>query len=72
VDKFIFRTKIKTLWEVKDDCSCFICGKHGRCYRLFKAPNYDRTDDKQPEFLCEECSRNKVEELKKRGVKIPS
>ena len=70
VDKFIFGSKIKTLWEVKDHSSCFACGKQGRSYRLFKAKNYDRTDDKHPEFLCEVCSRLKVEELKKRGVII--
>ena len=71
VDKFIFRAKMKNpLWEVKDDVPCHLCGKKGRCYRLFKAKNYDRTDDKNPVFLCEECSRLKVEQLKSRGVKI--
>jgi len=72
VDKYIFRAKNKNpLWEVKDDTSCFLCGKKCRCYRLFKAKNYDRTDDKTPIFLCEDCSRKKVEQLKSRGVKIP-
>jgi len=72
VDKFIFGAKMRNpLWEVKDDFQCFACSKKGRCYRLFKAKNYDRTDDKNPRFLCEECSRNKVEELKRRGVEIP-
>ena len=72
VDRFIFRTKIKNpLWEVKDETPCSVCGKTSRCYRLFRAKNYDRTDDKNPIFLCEECSRKKVEELKERGVEIP-
>ena len=72
VDKFIFRPKTKNpLWEVKDNTLCFVCGKTSRCYRLFRAKNYDRTDDKNPIFLCEECSRKKVEELKERGVSIP-
>ena len=71
VDKFIFRPRVHTLWEVQDDTVCHVCNKKGRCYRLFKAKNYDRTDDKNPIFLCEDCSRKKVEELKQRGVKIP-
>jgi len=71
VDKLIFRAKMKNpLWEVKENSVCFLCGKKCRCYRLFKAKNYDRTDDKNPTFLCEECSQKKVEELKRRGVKI--
>jgi len=71
VDKLIFRTRMKNpLWEVKDNAECSLCGKKGRCYRLFKARNYDRTDDKNPIFLCEDCSRQKVEQLKNRGIKI--
>ena len=71
VDKFIFRAKINNpLWEVKDDTTCAVCGKNCRCYRLFKAKNYDRTDDTTPIFLCEDCSRKKAEEIKKRGVQM--
>jgi len=71
VDRWIFKPKMRNpLWEVKDDTSCALCGKKGRCYRLFKARNYDRTDDKSPIFLCEDCSRQKVEQLKNRGIKI--
>jgi len=71
VDKFIFRAKIHgPLWEVKDNTTCDICGKPGRCYRLYKAKNYDRSGDKNPIFLCEECSRLKVEQLKSRGVNV--
>jgi len=72
VDKLIFRPKIKNpLWEVKEDASCSGCGKQGRCYRLFRAKKYDRTDDQRPIFLCEGCSKKKVEELRQRGVEIP-
>ena len=70
VDRLIFRATKNPLWEVKDDTVCCMCGKKSRCYRLFKAKNYDRTDDKNPIFLCEDCSRQKVEQLKKRGVRI--
>jgi len=71
VDGYIFRTKVTNpLWEVKEDTQCFVCGKQGRCYRLFKARHYDRTNDPQPEFLCEECSKKKAEQLRQRGIDI--
>jgi len=72
VDRYIFRAKIKNpLWEVKENTQCFACGKQCRCYRLFKARNYDRTNDEYPKFLCEECSKKKVEQLRLRGVDLP-
>ena len=71
VDKYIFRPRMDNpFWEVKEETECSLCGKQCRGYRLFKAKNYDRTDDKNPEFLCEDCSRQQVEQLKSRGVKI--
>jgi hypothetical protein len=70
VDKFIFSYKILTLgWEVKEKISCADCGKISRGYRLVKSSNYDRINAK-PEFRCEECSRKKAENLKKKGVKV--
>lgn len=69
VDKFIFTTDILSQWEVKENISCIDCGKVGRGYRLVKSENYDRTDA-DPEYRCEECSKRKSEELKKRGVKF--
>ena len=73
VDKFIFRPKLKNpLWEIEDNYQCFDCGKERcRCYRLVKAKNYDRLDDKKPEFRCEACSEKRTAELRKRGVAIP-
>jgi len=72
VDKFIFRTKLKNpLWEIRDNTDCFDCGKKNcRCYRLVKARNYDRMDDKQPEFRCEVCSEKRTKQLRERGVEI--
>ncbi|EJG07304.1 hypothetical protein Metli_1351 [Methanofollis liminatans DSM 4140] len=71
VDRFIFTSKVlDAQWEVKDNIACVDCGKVCRGYRLVKTPNYDKTDDKEPEFRCEECSRKKSEELRKRGVKL--
>ena len=72
VDKFIFRTKLKNpLWEIQANADCFDCGKKNcRCYRLVKARNYDRMDDKQPEFRCEVCSEKRTKQLRERGVEI--
>jgi len=72
VDKFIFRPKLqKPLWELQDNTTCFDCGKGDcRCYRLVRAKNYDRLDDKKPEFRCEACSEKRAELLKKNGVDI--
>ena len=72
VDKFIFRPKLRNpLWEILDKAQCFDCGKKNcRCYRLVKAKNYDRLDDKQPEFRCEVCSEKRAGQLKEQGVEI--
>ena len=71
VDKFIFESKaLSAQWEVKDNVICVDCGKVARGYRLTKTANYDRLNDKEPEFRCERCSQVKAETLKQRGVKI--
>lgn len=70
VDRFIFTSKmLAPQWEIKENIPCRECGKLARGYRLVKAKNYDRTNA-APEFRCEECSRRKSDELKKRGVKL--
>jgi hypothetical protein len=71
VDQFIFTSQsLAAQWEVKDNISCVDCGKVARGYRLVRSGEYDRTQDHEPEFRCEECSKKKAEELKVRGVKI--
>lgn len=71
VDKWIFKeTFFSPLWEIKEDIKCVDCGKICKGFRLVKIANYDRTKDKEPEFRCEECSKNKLKELRQRGVKI--
>jgi len=71
VDKFIFETRILSAqWEVMDNVCCVDCGKTSRGYRLVKTENYDRVNDKEPEFRCEGCSQVKANALKKRGVKL--
>jgi len=70
VDQFIFTSQsLAAQWEVKDNISCVDCGKVARGYRLVRSGKYDRTEDHEPEFRCEECSKKKAEELKVRGVK---
>jgi hypothetical protein len=70
VDQFIFTSQsLAAQWEVKDNIVCVDCKKIARGYRLVRSGFYDRTQDHEPEFRCEECSRKKAEELKGRGVK---
>lgn len=62
VDRMIFKTNfLNPLWEVKEDVVCHDCGQICRGYRLIKAKDYDRTNDKKPQFRCEECSKKKEE-----------
>jgi hypothetical protein len=69
VDRFIFTSQaLDAQWEVREDIQCVDCGRVSRGYRLVRAKNYDRTEDAVPQFRCEECSRRKSEELKKRGI----
>lgn len=71
IDKLIFATRIiEPLWEIKENINCADCGKACKGFRLVKTPNYDRITDKNPEFRCEECSKKKLEDLRKKGVKI--
>ena len=71
VDRFIFTSqKLASQWEVKENIVCVDCKNLKRGYRLVKTKNYDRLNDKNPEFRCEKCSKIKTEKLKKRGVEI--
>lgn len=68
VDRFIFTShSLAAQWEVKENIRCVDCGKIARGYRLVKTEKYDRTEDKEPEFRCEECSIKKSEDLKTKG-----
>jgi len=71
VDRYIFTTDdLATRWEIKEKIKCTDCNKVSRGYRLVKSENYDRTDDKKPEFRCERCSKKKADMLKKKGIRI--
>jgi hypothetical protein len=65
VDRFIFRTLSKTpLWEIRDDVVCFDCGRHGRGYRIAEWLGYNRRQDKNPQFRCEQCKDEKARKVK--------
>lgn len=71
VDRFIFTSQVLAAqWEVREEIRCVDCGRVARGYRLVHAENYDRSGDDEPEFRCEECSKKKSEELRKRGIKL--
>ncbi|MDD5415531.1 MAG: hypothetical protein PHE48_00825 [Candidatus Daviesbacteria bacterium] len=71
VDKFIFTSKtLGAQWEVKENIECVDCGRISRGYRLAKTNNYDRLNTKTPQFRCEDCSRKKSAELKRKGIKL--
>ena len=64
VDKFIFRKKSDVpLWEIKDEVECYDCHKHTKGYRIVSWGNYDRSDDKNPEYRCKDCSINKMKAI---------
>jgi hypothetical protein len=71
VDRFIFTSQaLNTQWEIKDVVVCVDCGKEARGYRIVKARGYDKSADAKPEFRCEKCSKEKAEELRRRGFPV--
>ncbi|WP_292424412.1 hypothetical protein [Methanoregula sp.] len=71
VDQYIFTAQsLAAQWEVKENISCVDCGKVARGYRLVRSGDYDKSEDAAPEFRCEECSKNKTEALRNRGIKV--
>ncbi|MDR2114977.1 MAG: hypothetical protein LBP87_01200 [Planctomycetaceae bacterium] len=69
VDRIIFKVEYRNpLWEIKDDIVCVSCGKICKGYRLVKTSNYDRLNDKHPEFRCEKCSAEKIKQLHNSGI----
>lgn len=66
VDKIIFKKKSDVpLWEIRDDVECVDCQKVKRGYRIVSWGNYDRTEDKNPQFRCKKCSIKKMGKIKK-------
>lgn len=68
VDKFIFTSAVFEVWHVKEQGHCDNCGQAASLRRLVKAKDYDRTDAKAV-FLCPRCSREKLTQLRAKGIK---
>ena len=68
VDKFIFTSQALEVWHIKETGICDKCGKTASVWRLVKTKNYDRSGAK-PVFLCSHCSKEKLVELKQKGIK---
>ncbi|MDR0390313.1 MAG: hypothetical protein LBH59_00265 [Planctomycetaceae bacterium] len=69
IDRIIFRVEFDhPLWEIRDNVICASCGSVCEGFRLVKTKNYDRINDKHPEFRCPKCSKEKIKELSKRGI----
>lgn len=65
VDKIIFKKKSDVpLWEIKENVKCHDCNKVDRGYRIVEWGNYDRTEDKNPQYRCKKCSINKMKIIK--------
>jgi len=66
IDKIIFKKKSDVpLWEIKDDTECYDCHKHTKGYRIVSWGNYDRSEDKHPQYRCKDCSINKMKTITK-------
>ena len=66
VDKFIFKTRSELpLWEIKENSECSDCHKTGKGFRIVQWGKYDRTNDKHPQFRCQECSIKKMQTINK-------
>ena len=64
VDKIIFKKKSDVpLWEIKSKVECFDCHKKKRGYRIVSWGNYDRSEDKNPQFRCKAFSLKKMERV---------
>ena len=67
VDRFIFKKKSDIpLWEIKNNVICYDCHKKAKGYRIVEWGNYDRSEDKNPEYRCKECSIKKMKTIQKK------
>ena len=68
VDKFIFTSKAIEIWHIKEG-KCDKCGVLTHLWRLVKTANYDKSNAR-PVFLCMQCSKEKTEELRAKGIPV--
>ena len=69
IDKFIFTSKAVEMWHFKERGTCDECGKEASLWRLTLAPKYDKRQS-APKFFCMECSKQKTDQLRNKGIKI--
>lgn len=66
IDKIIFKKKSDIpLWEIEENVTCYDCHKKGKGYRIVSWGNYDRSNDKSPQYRCKDCSINKMKTISK-------
>lgn len=66
IDKIIFKKKSDVpLWEIKEDVECYDCHNVAKGYRIVEWGNYDRSEDKHPQYRCKDCSINKMKTISK-------
>lgn len=70
VDRFIFTSAAVEMWHIIPEGICYECSKKAPLWRLTLAPGYDKRNDKDPEYLCAECSKSKTDKLRSKGIKI--
>ncbi|MDD4910510.1 MAG: hypothetical protein PHR44_07545 [Candidatus Omnitrophica bacterium] len=69
VDRFIFTSKAVEMWHFKEKGICDNCGAETALWRLVLAPNYDKRNA-EAKFFCMKCSKQRTDELRRRGIKI--
>lgn len=66
IDKIIFKkTSDVPLWEIENNVVCHDCHKKSKGYRIVMWGNYDRSEDKNPQYRCRECSIKKMQTIQK-------
>ena len=70
IDKIIFKKKTDVpLWEIKDNVECYDCHKSTKGYRIVEWGNYDKSEDKHPQYRCKDCSIKKMNIISKKVTK---
>ena len=65
IDKIIFKKYTDVpLWEIKEEVECHDCHKETKGYRIVEWGKYDRSNDKNPQYRCLDCSINKMKLVK--------
>jgi len=53
-------------YPICGDVTCFDCGRQGRGCRIAEWLGYNRRQDKNPQFRCEECKDKKERKIKEK------